>query len=144
MFLGEFSHTLDNKGRLTVPAKYRDQLAPGLVVTRSPVERCLLALPLDKWGEVAEKINALPLMDPSSAAFRRAFFSAAEDLRPDKSGRILISQRLRDYAGINDEAVIAGLHSFIEIWQPQKWNEQVLASMDSDVTDTDLFAALEI
>ena len=144
MFLGEFTHSLDGKGRLTVPSKYREQLASGLVVTRNPVERCLLAMPLSKWDEVAEKINALPLADPNSAAFRRAVFSAAEDLTPDKSGRILISQRLREYAGIDSEALIAGVHSFIEIWQPKRWHDKVLQPLESGVIDAHLFSALNI
>lgn len=144
MFLGEFSHTLDNKGRLTIPSKYREQLASGLVITRNPVERCLLAMPLSKWDQVAEKINALPLVDPKSAAFRRAFFSAAEDLVPDKSGRILISQRLRDYAGVSDEVVVAGVHSFIELWQPAEWNQRVLTPLETGAIDAELYAALEI
>ena len=144
MFLGEFSHTLDSKGRLTIPSKYREQLASGLVVTRNPVERCLLAMPLNKWDEVAGRINALPLADSGSAAFRRALFSAAEDLKPDKSGRILISQRLREYAGVETEVVIAGVHSFIELWQPDRWQDRVLAPMETGEIDIELYAALEI
>lgn len=144
MFLGEFSHTLDSKGRLTVPAKFREQLASGLVVTRNPSERCLLVMPLTKWNEVAAKINALPLADPGSATFRRAVFSAAEDLSPDKNGRILISQRLREYAEIDDEVVIAGVHSFIELWQPRLWQEKVLKPLETGDIDAQIFAALNI
>jgi MraZ protein len=144
VFLGEFGHTLDSKGRLTIPAKFREQLASGLVVTRNPSERCLLVMPISKWDEVAAKINALPLADLGSATFRRAFFSAAEDLTPDKQGRILISQRLREYAGINDEVVIAGIHSFIELWQPGQWQQKVLQPLDSGDIDAQLFSALDI
>ena len=78
MFLGEYNHSLDSKGRLTIPAKFRDQLATGLVVTRNPSERCLLALPQAEWERVAGKVNSLPMMDSHSGLLRRAFFSAAE------------------------------------------------------------------
>lgn len=144
MFLGEFSHTLDDKGRLTIPAKFRERLASGLVVTRNPVERCLLLMPMSKWDDVAAKVNALPLADPGSATFRRAVFSAAENLTPDKQGRILISPRLREYAGIDSEVVIAGVHSFIELWQPSRWQEKVLEPLEAGAIDAQIFAALEI
>lgn len=144
MFLGEFSHSLDDKGRLTIPAKFRDQLAPGLVVTRSPQDRCLLVMPMEKWEEVAAKINALPLADSRSALLRRAIFSAAEDFKPDKQGRILISQRLRDYAQIQNDIVIAGVNTFIELWQPQLWDEKVLQQLEGGAIDGELFAALNV
>ena len=144
MFLGEYTHSLDDKGRLTIPAKFRDQLAAGLVVTRSPGEHCLLVMPQAEWNAVAEKISALPLTDSRSALLRRAIFSAAEDLTPDKQGRILISQRLRDYAQIESEIVIAGLNKFVELWQPANWNAKVLQQLDGDEINGDLFAALNV
>jgi MraZ protein len=144
VFLGEYSHSLDSKGRLTIPAKFREQLARGLVVTRSPLERCLLVMPLGKWDEIAAKINALPLADPRSALLRRAIFSAAEDFQPDKQGRILISQRLRDYAQIESEIVIAGVNTFLELWNPALWQEKVLQQLESGAVDAELFAALNV
>jgi MraZ protein len=144
MFLGEHSHSLDSKSRLTIPAKFRDRLAPGLVVTRNPSERCLLIMPQDEWEEVASRISALPLTDPNSALLRRALFSAAEDLKPDKQGRILISQRLRDYAQIESEVVIAGMRTFIELWSPTLWNEKVLQPLDSGQISGDIFTALHV
>jgi MraZ protein len=144
VFLGEFSHSLDSKGRLTIPAKFRAQLAPGLVVTRSPLDRCLLLMPEARWEEVAAKISALPLADPRSALLRRAVFSAAEDFRPDGQGRILISQRLRDYAQIDNDIVIAGVNTFIELWNPAQWDEKVLKQLESGAIDGELFAALNV
>lgn len=144
MFLGEFSHSLDSKGRLTLPAKFRDQLALGLVVTRSPLDRCLLAIPQTKWEEIAAKISALPLADSRSALLRRAIFSAAEDFRPDKQGRILISQRLRDYAQIENDIVIAGVNTFLELWNPKLWDEKVLQQLQGGDPDAELFAALNV
>ena len=144
MFLGEYTHNLDDKGRLTVPAKFREQLAAGLIVTRNPADRCLLVMPKAEWEIVAAKISALPLTDSKSALLRRAIFSAAEDLLPDKQGRILISQRLREYAQIESDIVIAGVDKFIELWKPVNWQEKVLQPLDGDEIDGDLFAALNV
>lgn len=144
MFLGEFSHNLDDKGRLTIPAKFRDQLMPGLVVTRNPGGSCLLVMPVDEWSRVAERVSALPLTDQRSALLRRALFSAAEDLKPDKQGRILISQRLREFARIDTEIVVAGMNTYLELWNPQLWQEQVLAPLQSEDLGNDLFAALGV
>ena len=144
MFLGEFSHTLDGKGRLTIPSKFRERLDAGLVVTRSPTERCLLVFPMTEWEKIAAKVNALPLADPRSAQFRRAVFSAAEDLSPDKQGRILLSQRLRDFAQIETEVVVAGVHAFVELWQPNLWQKTVVEPLDSGEFDQDFFTALNI
>lgn len=144
MFLGEFTHNLDSKGRLTIPAKFRDQLVPGLVVTRNPAGNCLLMMPLDEWERVAARVSALPLTDRQSALLRRALFSAAEDLKPDKQGRILVSQRLRDFAHIDDEVVVAGMNTYIELWHPGIWEQQVLAPLQNNELDEDIFAALGV
>lgn len=144
MFLGEYTHNLDDKGRLTIPAKFRDQLVPGLVVTRNPSGSCLLVMPMDEWQRVAERVSALPLTDRHSALLRRALFSAAEDLKPDKQGRILLSQRLRDFAHIENEVVVAGMNTYLELWNPAAWEAQVLAPLQSDDLDEDLFAALGV
>ncbi len=144
MFLGEFSHTLDPKGRLTIPAKFRDRLDAGLVVTRSPMDRCLLLFPMPEWEQIAAKVSALPLADPRSAQLRRAFFSAAEDLTPDKQGRILVSQRLRELAQIETEVVVAGVNTFVELWRPDLWQEKVLQPLDSGEFDQEFFVALNI
>lgn len=144
MFLGEFTHTLDGKGRLTIPSKYREDFEAGLVVTRSPMDRCLLIFPIAEWKQIAAKISALPLTDPRSAQLRRAFFSTAEDLLSDKQGRILISQRLRDLAQIESEVIVAGVNTFVELWQPDLWQEKVLQPLDSGEFDQEFFAALNI
>lgn len=144
MFLGEFAHSLDSKGRLTIPAKFRERLDQGLVVTRSPMERCLLVYPMPEWAQIAAKVSALPLTDPRSAQLRRAFFSAAEDLIPDKQGRILISQRLRDFAQIETDVIVAGVNMFVELWRPSLWDEKVLQPLNNGEFDQDFFAALDI
>jgi MraZ protein len=144
MFLGEFTHSLDNKGRLTIPARYREALEAGLVVTRHPTDRCLMLFPLAEWEKVAEKINALPLADPKVSLLRRLLFSAAEDLTPDKPGRILLSQRLRDHAQIKNEVLLIGMSKFVELWHPAHWDEKVAGEIDNGEMNAELFAALNI
>lgn len=120
MFLGEFSHTLDNKGRLTVPAKFRDELASGLVITRG-IDRCLSVYPRPVWDELAERISRLPLTQSTARNFGRLMFSGAADFIPDRQGRVLIPQGLREYARLNNDAIIIGLYDRLEIWNPEDW-----------------------
>ena len=143
MFLGEYTHSLDSKGRLTIPAKFRNAFANGLVVTRNPADSCLLVFPRAEWDKLADKVSALPLIDPRSAAFRRAVFSAAEDLEPDGQGRVLLSQRLRDYAKIDGDVVVAGVNRFIELWNPEAWEENQQKANSADFT-TDFFSTLSL
>ncbi|MEM7531588.1 MAG: division/cell wall cluster transcriptional repressor MraZ [Chloroflexota bacterium] len=144
MFLGEFTHNLDSKGRLTLPAKYREQLKQGLVVTRNPSGKCLLLYPMAEWEVLAKRISELPLANRQSALLRRVLFSGAEDLMLDKQGRILLSQRLRKFAQIDGSTVLAGMNTFIELWNPELWDEQVLQQLEQDGLDEDLFEALGI
>ena len=144
MFLGEYTHSLDAKGRLTIPAKYRNALVNGLVVTRNPSEKCLFLFPQDEWERLAEKVSALPLTDPRSAAFRRAFFSAAEDLQPDGQGRILLSQRLRDHADIAADVVVAGMNKFVELWRPEIWEQKVVSESGNADFGSDFFSTLSL
>jgi MraZ protein len=120
MFLGEFSHALDDKGRLTIPAKFRDELAGGLVVTRG-IDRCLSVFPRQVWEQLAGNIAKLPLTQRSARNFGRLMFSGAADFIPDRQGRVLIPQGLRDYALLDSEAIIIGLYDRLEIWNPDSW-----------------------
>jgi MraZ protein len=120
MFLGEFLHTLDDKGRLTIPAKFRDELAGGLVITRG-IDRCLSVFPRQVWDDLAERIVQLPLTQRNARNFGRLMFSGAADFIPDRQGRVLIPQGLREYAGFDSEAVIIGLYDRLEIWNPEHW-----------------------
>lgn len=131
MFLGEFTHTIDDKGRLTIPAKFRGELAAGLVVTRG-FDQNLMLFPLAGWEELAEEIAARPLSDESVRAFRRRVFSGAVDLTPDRQGRILLPQYLRDFAGLNgDDVVIAGMYNYVELWSADTW-DAVRASVENN------------
>jgi MraZ protein len=144
MFLGEFSHSLDSKARLTIPARYREALEVSLVVTRHPTDRCLILFPMVEWERVAEKINSLPLADPRSSLLRRLLFGAAEELTPDQQGRILLAQRLRDHAQIENDVLIIGMSKFLELWNPNLWNAKVISELNNSEVNAELFAALNI
>jgi MraZ protein len=120
MFLGEYIHTIDSKGRLTIPARFRGELAAGLVVTRGFDEN-LMIFPLDGWQELAERIVDRPLGDMDVRIFRRRVFSGAVDLTPDRQGRIVVPPYLRDFANINDEVVVAGMYNYVEVWDTGAW-----------------------
>lgn len=120
MFLGEFAHTLDDKGRLTIPAKFREGLAGGLVITRG-IDHCLAVYPRQVWDQLAERITRLPISQRNARNFGRLMFSGAADFVPDRQGRVLIPQPLRDYAGLDGDAIIIGLYDRLEIWNPENW-----------------------
>jgi MraZ protein len=130
VFLGRYAHSLDVKGRLAIPARYREALAEGLVLTRG-IDRCLALYPLDAWRPLAEKVASLPLTDADARNFRRLVFAAAADLLLDGQGRVLIPPDLRRYAELEREALIVGVDTAIEIWSPARWAE-VEASLDAD------------
>lgn len=123
MFLGRFEHNLDSKGRLALPARYRDRLAEGVVVTRG-FDPCLLIYPMTAWEPLAERVSALSISDPDVRRLRRMLFAEATDLQLDRQGRILIPSELREYAGIEREGVVVGMHTFIEVWNPDEWSSQ--------------------
>ncbi len=122
MFLGEYLHTIDDKGRLTLPAKFRAELAKGVVVTRG-LDGCLFVHPMSEWERLSEKINSLPLTRKDARTLARLMYSGATDCAPDKQGRILLPNYLRDFAGVDGETVIIGLHNRLEIWNPERWQE---------------------
>jgi len=129
---------------MTIPARYRAALENGLVVTRHPTDRCLMLFPMSEWEKVAQKVNDLPLADPRVSTLRRVLFSAAEDVVPDKQGRILLSQRLREHAQIQSDVLVVGMHKFVELWDPKQWDEKVVGELTSGAIHGDLFAALNV
>jgi len=130
MFLGEFRHTIDEKGRLTIPAKFRGLVAAGMVITRG-FDRNLMAFSLEGWQELADRIQSLPFGDPNARDIRRRVFSGAVDLMPDRQGRVLLPEFLRAFANIDGEVVIAGMFNHLEIWNSAVW-ETVRESSESD------------
>src|SRR4051794_11357730 len=114
MFLGRFAHTVDAKGRLAVPSRFRDELGEGVVITRG-IDRCLTLYPQTTWEPLAAKVNALSVADPDARAFRRLFFAEAANLDLDSQGRILLPPELRRYANIDRDATIIGVNTWVEI-----------------------------
>ena len=122
MFIGEYNHTLDEKGRLAVPVKFRTELAKGTVVTKG-LENCLFLYTKSDWQELAEKISRLPISQSSSRAFSRLMLAGAMEAEMDKQGRIVLPDYLRKYAGLNKKAVVNGLYNRIEIWDEAVWSK---------------------
>jgi MraZ protein len=129
VFLGEFEHSVDDKGRVAVPARFRDEVKGGLIVTRG-FDHCLQAFPLATWQTLAQRISALSLGNEESRHLRRLLFSGAAEVELDRQGRILIPQGLRDYAGIGERAIIAGMNTYFELWSEAHW-QSVLSALDS-------------
>jgi MraZ protein len=134
MFLGEYTHTLDDKGRLTLPARFRDRFSEGVVVTRG-LDGCLFAFTRDDWKVFVSILSErLPFTQKSARAFSRFFFSGAVDMVPDRQGRILIPTYLRDYAHLNTEVTIIGANTRLELWDPERWTP-VLVDVESNAEE---------
>ncbi|GAB4437934.1 MAG: division/cell wall cluster transcriptional repressor MraZ [Chloroflexi bacterium OHK40] len=122
MFLGEFEHTIDDKGRVAIPARFREELGERFVVTKG-FDPCLQAFPMSYWAQLTEKVNRLPIGSPEARNFRRILFAAAAEVEVDRQGRILIPQNLREYAGLAEEVLITGMSTYFELWSGQRWRE---------------------
>lgn len=122
MFMGEYSHTVDAKGRLIVPSKFREQLGEEFVVTKG-LDGCLFVYDNTGWKALEEKLQALPLANTNARKFSRFFLAGASTCEVDKQGRILLPGVLREFAGIGKDAVLVGVGSRIEIWSKMKWEE---------------------
>lgn len=122
MFMGEYRHTVDSKGRLIIPAKFRDELGPQFVITRG-MDGCLFGYPLTEWNNLEEKLRQLPLTKKNARAFVRFFYSAATECEFDKQGRINIPKTLRTHAALNKKCVVVGVSNRFEIWSEERWDE---------------------
>lgn len=120
MFMGEFNHSIDMKGRLILPAKFREELGESFVITRG-LDQCLFVYPNDEWKRLEEKLKSLPFTKKDARAFTRFFFSGASVCELDKQGRASISMGLRDYAHLQKECTIIGVSTRIEIWDQETW-----------------------
>ena len=129
MFTGEYRHSVDDKGRLAVPAKFRAQLEGGAVVCKW-LDNCLAILTRHGWEELAEKTATLPLTNPGSRAFQRHVFGGAAEVELDRQGRIVLPGYLREYGALVGEVVIVGARDHAEIWAPARW-ETYRAEMES-------------
>ncbi|MDD2656960.1 MAG: division/cell wall cluster transcriptional repressor MraZ [Patescibacteria group bacterium] len=122
MFIGEYSHNLDDKGRLAVPKKFRTELSKGAVVTRG-LDNCLFLYTKSEWKVLADKLASLPFSQANSRAFARLMLAGAMDVTIDKQGRIVLPDYLRNFAGLKKEIVVAGLYNRLELWDQKKWEE---------------------
>ena len=133
MFIGEYSHSIDHKGRIAIPVKFRANLAAGCVVTRG-LDNSLSIYPIDEWQKTAKKIAALPIYSADARAFSRLMLSGAMDLEIDRQGRVVIPPYLREYAGLKDQAVVTGAYDRLEVWAKDKWEEYRMDIEDKAIT----------
>lgn len=138
MFMGEYNHTLDVKGRLIIPSKFRDALGENFIVSRG-MDGCLFVYSQETWSDIHKKIKELPsLTNKESRYFSRYFLAGASEVEVDKQGRILVPQTLREFAGLDKDVVLVGVGDRIEIWDKEKWNAINLADNMDEIA-----AALE-
>ncbi len=130
MFMGEFQHNLDAKGRIIVPAKFREGLGDSFVITRG-LDTCLFAYPMDEWKALEEKLKKLPLTKKDARAFTRFFFSGAIECEIDKQGRVNLPANLRSYSKLEKECVVIGVSNRIELWSKDIWDDYFAKSEES-------------
>ncbi|WP_077367843.1 division/cell wall cluster transcriptional repressor MraZ [Anaerosalibacter sp. Marseille-P3206] len=121
MFIGEYQHSLDTKGRIIIPSKFRDGLGPAFIMTKG-LDNCLFIYPQKEWNVLEEKLKSLPLTNRDARAFVRFFFAGATECELDKQGRILIPANLREHSKLEKEAVIIGVSTRVEIWSKTEWD----------------------
>jgi len=143
VLLGEYEHSVDTKGRVAVPAKFRPQVETGLVVTRG-FEQCLFVYPMDEWQRLSERVSALSMGQAEARQLRRLLFASAFDTELDKQGRILLPAALREYAGIGDSAVVAGMNTYFEIWSKEAWATEQAGLAEDAETIAEAMATLGI
>lgn len=138
MFLGTYSPRLDEKGRVFLPAKFRDELAEGLVITKGQ-ERCLYVFSAAEFGRLTERLREAPLTAKGARDYSRVFFASAHDDTPDKQGRVTVPPQLREYAGLDRDCVVIGANTRVEIWDAQAWatylagQEEQFSSLSEEV-----------
>lgn len=129
MFKGEYSHSVDAKGRIIMPAKFREILGEEFVVTKG-LDGCLFVYPNKEWENIENKFREIPLTSKDARKFSRFFFAGAADCEVDRQGRVLIPSVLREFAGLNKEVVLVGVLNRIEIWSKERWQENEYDDMD--------------
>ncbi|MCH1640368.1 division/cell wall cluster transcriptional repressor MraZ [Paenibacillus timonensis] len=130
MFMGEFQHSIDDKGRIIIPAKFRDLLGSSFVVTRG-LDQCLFVYPMQEWEVLEQKLKALPLMKSDARAFTRFFFSGATECEWDKQGRVNLPGSLRQYAKLEKDCIVLGVSNRVEIWSKDTWEQYFQQSEDT-------------
>jgi MraZ protein len=142
MFLGQYQHNLDDKGRLMIPARFRELLVGGAFITQG-FDRCLMVMTTGYFEEVYRRINSMNLADPTARMLRRLILSNAYPLEVDKVGRVLLPSNLRQFINLEGEAIVAGSGDYFEIWAPAQWNEQLTQLQDTEANNQ-RFSALDL
>ncbi|MDH3942863.1 MAG: division/cell wall cluster transcriptional repressor MraZ [Anaerolineae bacterium] len=142
MFLGQYQHNIDDKGRLTIPARYRELLDGGAYISQG-FEQNLMVLTPETFEFITQRVNKMSLTDPTARELKRLLFATAERVDPDKIGRILIPQFLRQVSGLDGEAVLAGVGDYFEIWAPVIWEQQIARMKDTEA-NASRFALLDL
>ncbi|MBK7453974.1 MAG: division/cell wall cluster transcriptional repressor MraZ [Anaerolineales bacterium] len=142
MFIGQFQHNLDDKGRLMIPSRFRDLLAGGAYITQG-FDKCLMVMTETYFTQVYERIEAMNLADANARSLRRLLLSNAYPVEVDKIGRILVPLNLRTFLQIEGEAVVAGQGAYFEVWKPADWNVQMAQLQDTEA-NSQRFAALDL
>jgi MraZ protein len=142
MFLNQYQHSFDDKGRLTIPAKFRELPAEGAFVVQG-LDRNLMVLPPAVFKVLYDRLMAMNLADPTARLLRRIIMGNAQQVLPDGSSRILLSQNLRDYANLKNNVIFVGQGDYFEIWSPDLWKEQEVLVFDAE-TNAQRFAALDL
>ena len=142
MFLSQFQHNLDEKGRLMIPARYRELLAAGAFITQG-FDKCLMVMTDIYFKQVYDRINAMNLADPTARLLRRLILANAYQVEVDKVGRILVPQNLRQAIMLESEAIVAGQGEYFEVWTPDAWNEQMNQLQEIE-TNNQRFATLDL
>lgn len=130
MFIGEYHHSVDDKGRLIIPSKFRDELGTKFIITRG-IENCLFVYSMESWEKIVNKLETLPFTKKDARAFIRFFLSGASEAEFDKQGRINITSPLISYANITKECVVIGTGDRLEIWSEESWNDFFASAKDS-------------
>ena len=134
MFNGEYNHTVDTKGRLIIPTKFRDGLGEEFKVTRG-LDGCLFAFPLGEWEKFEEQLRSLPLTQSNARRFTRFFFFFSMSCELDRQGRILLPQSLREFAGLEKDVVLTGMINRVEIWDKQRWTDYNASGDMDDIAE---------
>jgi transcriptional regulator MraZ len=142
MFLGQFQHNLDEKGRLMIPARYRELLAAGAFITQG-FDKCLMVMTDAYFAQVYDRINSMNLADPTARLLRRLILSNAYPVEVDKVGRILVPGNLRHVIALDGEAIVAGQGDYFEVWNPADWNDQMDQLQDIE-TNNQRFGTLDL
>ncbi|MBG0787694.1 division/cell wall cluster transcriptional repressor MraZ [Chloroflexota bacterium] len=134
MFLGQYEHNIDEKGRITIPAEFREELGDCVVITQG-YDGNLQALPLELYELLAERIRGISILDPDSRRLRRIFFSYAKKIEFDKAGRVLLPAFLRDTANLKENAILVGNGEYFELWSPENWQVQQTSLNDVEANE---------